>query len=310
MPRVALVAAIAAGAVAATAYAAKPGEGTISKSAPEVAWSGELTSSATQYNTWNNNPAAPCANERVCDPFKLKIVDGGNTLIKHEVSMQDDNGENVDAGIRVTKPDGSYLFVTGPSGPGTPLEVVLENAKAGDYTLHAVDSFVCCGAIPYGTIATLTAAGGSGTGGSGGSTGGGNNQTTPKPQPQPQPSPSPSPQPQPQPQPAPAPQQPSAAAPSDFTLSAKAPKVSAKKIRKSKSFRVSVTTSRKIQRLTVQLKKGKKSVGGGTVTPFPGKAAVKVKSKGRIKPGSYTLEIVGRDGAIRVGRTIKLKIRR
>lgn len=298
------VAVMATGVAATAAYAATPGSGEVSNAAPEVAWSGTVTSGGVQFNAWTEDPSAPCAEGQTCDPFKLKVTDQGDVIVRVTTGAEDDRGNETSNGVRVTKPDGSYAFFSGTSSADAPFEFKIEKAK-GDYTLHTVDSFVCCGPLPYNASATLAGAAApapapapaDNQGNQGG--GGGSSQPAPSNNPAPPAQPAPAPQPQ---------TQQRSTTPSDFTLTAKAPKVSARKARK--SFKVAVTTSRPIQKLTVFLKKGKKTVGGGTVNRFKGKGSVKVNSKGRLKAGSYQLSIVGQDGTVRVARTIKLRIRR
>jgi hypothetical protein len=300
MTRLAL-AALASGAVAAAASAATPAEGTISNSSPQVGWTGTLRSSGTYYNSWAQDPSIPCQNPpsgaTVCDGFGLKIGDAGSALITVNLQNAALQGNNGSAGIRVEKPDGSYVYVQGESGKDVPLELDLADAAKGDYMVHTVASYVCCNESTYLAKAALTSA-------------------PPQGQPPAQQQPPASsgggqPAPQPEPQPQPAPQQAgSRAAPSDFVLTAKAPKVSAKKARKAKSIAVAVTTSRPIQKLTATLKKGKKTIGTGTLTAFKGKGTLKVKVPRTLKKGSYQLLIAGSDNGVTVARTLKLTIRK
>ena len=303
MPRFAAAAlAISAAAASATVYAATPDGGTISPSQKKVDWTGQLFNSGPIWDAWHADPSIPCPSDLQCDAFNLKVAGAGDVAISVGIDANPANGAP-DAGIRITKPDESYVYASGESTAATPFTFVLEGAEAGDYVVHATDSLygsphdyaasaVLDTGAPAGGGGGTTNAGGGNTGGGGGNTGGGstpppsNNQQQPAPQQQQQPS----------------------TAPRDFTLTAKAPKVSARKAKK--SFRVAVTTSRPIEKVTVFLKKGKKTVGGGTVKPFAGKGAVKVSSKGRLKKGSYDLVVLGQDGTVRVGRTIKLKIAR
>jgi hypothetical protein len=129
--------------------------------------------------------------------------------------------------------------------------------------------------------------------------------------------PGPAPQPQPQSQPAPSggdqPQTTQSTdqrstTPTDFALTATAPKVSAKKAKKLRSFSVSVKTSRAIQTLTATLRKGTKTVGKGTVKGFSGNGKIKVAVPESLKAGSYTLSLVGNDNGVIVARNLKLKI--
>ena len=279
-------------ALAATgAYAATPPGGEVSGGKPEVKWGGELFNSGPVYNAWEVDPSAPCPSDDQCDPFTLTVGSAGNLTLSIADSAAPSNGTAA-AGFRVQKPDGSYVFSGGDSTATTPYSFTLEGVQPGRYVLHAADAvFGCCVPHGYSASAHLKAAGGGPT----------LPATPPTPPPPSDPGP-PTTAPQP---PAPAPE---STAPRDFTLTARAPRVSARRAKR--SFRVAVTTSRAIEKLTVSLKKGKRTVGSGTLAPFSGKGSVRLTSKRRLKAGRYQLVVVGQDGGVSVARTLRLRIRR
>ena len=306
-PRLAL-SLVAIGAAATAAQAASPEGGTISKSEREVTWSGSLTSSGTYYNAWMEDPSVPCENPpqgaTACDPFNLKIAETGDASVTLNLAGTAVQGNNGNGGIRVTKPDGSYVYVTGESGDNVPLVLDLPGAAAGDYVVHSVASYVCCGPTDYRAAANFK------SGAAPAPPAGGGQQQTPPPSGGDQPAPQPQPQPTPE-QPAPPQQQQSSQGQlTSFNLTAKAPKLSSRKVRKSKGFSVRVATSRPIQKLTATFRKGKKTLGKVTVTNFKGSGAVKFKYNRKLKPGIYSVTLVGNDRGVTVGRTLKLRVRR
>jgi hypothetical protein len=304
MPRLAMTAAAIGVAAAAGAQAATPESGTVSQSAPRVQWTGELYNSGTVWNAWLADPNAPCPNDLQCDPFALKVANEGDVTVSINLGVVPGNG-NGDAGLRVTRPDGTRTYATGESTPDIPFVFTIEAAEPGDYQLHVTDSLIG-GTQPHGYSANALlegfgapppppapppSGGGGGGGGGGGQSGGGGEQT----------------------QPASSSQQPGQAqsqARRDFTITARTPRVSARRVRRTKAFTVPVTTSRAIQKLTVVLKRGRKTVGGGTVNRFRGRGNVRVKSKSRIPAGSYQLVITGHDPGVRVVKTLRLRVRR
>jgi hypothetical protein len=300
-PRLAL-SLVAIGAAATAAQAATPEGGEVSSSKPSASWSGALFNSAPQFNAWEADPSAPCAGEEQCDPYELKVANAGSVTISIGDSAAPSNGTAA-AGYRITKPDKTHEFVYGDSSLEVPFTYTMD-VKPGTYTLHAVDSvFGCCAPHDYTGGAKLESEGGQAPSG-GGQTPAGNNPAPPSGGGTPPAGGDPAPA-----QPAPAQTQAPSSGPQGFTLTAKAPKVSARKARKAKGFRVRVTTSRPIQKLTATLKKGTKTVGTGTVANFKGSGAVKLKVKRLLKRGTYQLVLVGNDSGIAVARTLKLEVR-
>ena len=304
-PRLAL-SLIAVGAAATAAQAATPEGGEVSSSKPSVSWSGALFNSGPQFSAWEADPSAPCAGPEVCDPFELKVSKAGSLTVTLGDSAAPSNG-TATAGYRITKPDDTYEFVYGESTVEAPFTYTFD-AKAGTYVFHAADAvFGCCVPHDYFGKAALESAGGPPPGGGGEQTPGGGNPAPPSGGGTPPAGGDPAPA---SPQPAPTQTQAPSSGPQGFTLTAKAPKLSSRKVRKSKGFSVRVATSRPIQKLTATFRKGKKTLGKVTVANFKGSGVVKFKYNRKLKPGTYSVTLVGNDSGIAVARTLKLKVRR
>jgi hypothetical protein len=292
--RLAMTAAVVGVAAAPGAQAATPENGTISASTPKVAWSGSLNNAWVTWNAWFLDPSAPCAHSTQCDQFDLKLATDGDLVFRAASDATYDDGSVPSVGIRIEKPDGEIVYGYGDGGTDKPLEVAVDGAEAGDYVVHVTEATAAVGTDPsigYTANAELLGA-----------------QAPAAPAP-----PAPPAVDQPAPPAAAAPaaeQRADSSAVSAFTLTAKAPSVSARKAKKSKSFSVKVTTSRAIQGLTATLKKGKKTVGTGKVTAFGGNGAVKVRVPKNLKAGTYQLVLTGTDGGMNVSRTLTLKIKR
>jgi hypothetical protein len=285
MLRLAAIAAAMGTTAVSVAVAATPDSGKVSKAEPIVEWGGSTTSGAVILNAWENDPSTPCPpsdGNGPCDPYALTIDEKGTVDIVAKPLGQSDDGTPVTIGLRVEKPDGSIAYTSAEEQA----TLTLEDAEKGEYTVTVADAFICCGPQDYQASATMrvpapAAAPGDAPQGGTPPAGGG----------QPQ-------------QPAPQQNQPSST-PTDFALTAKAPKVK----RKARSFKVPVTTSRSVEKVTITLKKGSKTLGSGTFAPFPGKGSVKVKASKKLAKGSYKLVVVGQDGGVAVARTLKLKVR-
>ena len=104
--------------------------------------------------------------------------------------------------------------------------------------------------------------------------------TEPNPQPNPQPSP-PSSNPQPAPQ-------------ADFRVSVKPTTLRAKKLKRGKAIAFTLKSRETVTGVTGTLLKGKKSLGKGKLARLAGTGKLKVKPKGKLKKGRYTLVISGK----------------
>lgn len=106
------------------------------------------------------------------------------------------------------------------------------------------------------------------------------------------------------------------AGPATLDLEVTAPKLSARKLKKSKRFTVKLKAGSKITGLTAKLLKGKKAVGAGklaAVGPGAGKLKLKLARKAarKLKKGTYTLSLrgTGADGRAATG-AVALRIKK
>ena len=265
---------------ATVAVAADPPAGEVSNASPKVAWKGVVMNSMPAFHAQHTgqNDDAPCQ-APACDTFALKVKDAAPEMI-----ITVDAGENdaANVGVRVKMPDGSYVRAAGPSSSSkAPLKLKIKPAPAGDYVVDYTNYYVG-GEIEYNGTATLTVPGGAG----------------PVPTAVPTPPPGPG-------EPAPGP------APESFTLAVKAPKVSAKKAKKGKSFAVGVTVSREVDSVTAILRKGSKEVGRGSAGKVAKTAKVKVLLAKALKKGAYKLYVEAKDASgAKVSKTVKLTVKK
>jgi hypothetical protein len=290
MLRAAAVAVAAGTTAVSVAVAAAPESGTISKAEPFTEWMGEVTpGGGAWFNSWQSDPSVPCPDQG-CDPYTLTVTDAGDLVIRQRQQDLTSAGTNPEGGIRVEKPDGSYVYAFGESGPETDLVLELEGATPGDYVVNNVVSYFCCGTFAYQADAGYKGA-------TAPPEPGGGEEAPPAQNPPPQGPPAE--------QPPAQQQQQQPAQQTDFALTAKARKVK----RRARSFKVAVTTSRAVERVTITLKKGSRKLGSGTIAPFPGKGSVRVKASRRLARGKYKLVVVGQDGGVSVARTLSLRVR-
>ena len=108
-------------------------------------------------------------------------------------------------------------------------------------------------------------------------------------------------------QPAPAP---GPAAPAPVTYTVTSPKLTAKKINKRKKFVLAVRSSGKVTGFTGRLLKGKRAVGTGKLAALDGAGKLTIKVKKKLKKGSFTLVLSGKDtsGRVATGR-VQLRVR-
>jgi len=294
------------GAVAAlgsSAYAATPEQGTLSSSEPRFSWSGSVTASWGPRNVANTtgDDSVPCE-QPYCDSVVLKVADGGKYLIAGADAPQD--GDQVT--IRVHLPNGDIVVADGDAGPGSPFTVQVDDAAKGDYAVDYMTYYVD-GPVQFAGFASLgvplfATEGGDSTSGSGSTQQEGQQQ---------QQSPPPSSEQAPA-NPASAP--PAAPAPAPvraIALTAKAPKLSARRLRRSKGFTVPVTVSRGVASITATLTKGRRVMGAGRAGATARAAKLRVKLRKRLKAGRYQLTLVADDGAgTRTVKTLKVRVRR
>ena len=98
--------------------------------------------------------------------------------------------------------------------------------------------------------------------------------------------------------PAPAPAgPPTPSGPATFDIKAKFPKLSAKKLAKSRTFTVALTGNASSLKAAVRAGTGPnaKVLGGGRLATLKGKGKLKIKLKGKIKKGKYVLALSGKN---------------
>ena len=96
---------------------------------------------------------------------------------------------------------------------------------------------------------------------------------------------------------------PAPAATAPVTLALKAAKP------KGKSLRVTIKASAPVTRVAATLRRGKKTVGKGSLTRVDGTSVLKIKLRGKPKRGRYTLKVTAVDGAGKpVTKSISVKI--
>jgi hypothetical protein len=284
-----LLALTAAGA-ATVAAAPDPEAGEVSAATPTTSFEGVITEptgafeiAAQEEGTSKDN----CQNP-VCDEYALTVKDAGTQLMID--SVVDDDGFSQT--VEIEAPDGS-ISQTSATNPGT-VKAKLKNPKAGAYLIRIYGSDYINDSPSWGYKATVTLTTGSST-------------TTPAPTATPAPAPAPG------GGPAPAPTTPAPAA-STTKLTIAKPKVSAKKVRKAKSISVKLTASAPVKNLQIALSTGKASkpklVGRVAVASLSGAKTVKIRVKGRLKPGSLRISARGSDAngaAVTAQQTAKVK---
>jgi hypothetical protein len=104
-------------------------------------------------------------------------------------------------------------------------------------------------------------------------------------------------------------------APAALPVSASPRTVSAKKAAKKKSVSFALTAKETITRVGLRLYSGKSTkpavYSTATVSKLSGKKTVKMKLRRKLKPGSYTLEIVGTNAqGQRAAVAIKIRVKK
>jgi hypothetical protein len=234
-----LAALLALAVLSAGALAADPPSGKVSKDAPTVTWTGELTVPYLTYiQMFVANGEGTACDAPSCDRFTLDVTDGPADLtVKHSVTNPLDGGIKM---MRIVKPDGSIVWATDDTAD-QPQTMKIKAAPNGQYFVDITNGSKT--QASYEASATLAVA-------------------APAAAAPPTPA---------------APGAPAAAA-TPLTLSAKAGAVSARKASKSRKVVVSVTTNRAAA-VKATLLKGKKAVGSGSLTRVEGTAKLTLKVK-------------------------------
>jgi hypothetical protein len=294
----ALCAATVAGcAGGAAAIAAEPDKGTVSNASPKVTWVGQLSegsyfaSRALLFaNTGGDPGAAPC--DQGCDTYTVTVADQKDLTVGAD-SPAEDTADPAQTVIRVKKPDGSYLTTFGETTKGKPLLVKFKNAPKGDYVVDVGDTYAQ--AHEYAGQAFLGAGAPANNGGP--------------------PPPPPSTQPIPGVEQGEGPKTPTGGGNAqNINIDIKPGKASARKLKKSRKLKVTVTVSRPVASLTGTLKKRKTTVGTAKRGQTTGtvKVVVKLSKKAarKIKKGSLGLTFVARDGQTIASKTVKVAVRK
>jgi methionine-rich copper-binding protein CopC len=247
---------------ASVALATEPSSGEVSPGSPKFAWTGSTTNSYPNYVAMNNNPEDTPCQTPTCDTFALKVSGGGVDLVIRARMDNDGSTGPANTGVRITKPDGSKVWTTGPSGETQEVKVTVKKAPAGDYVIDLANNFA-------GQPQTFSASA---------------ELLVPPPAAAPAPAPAPAPEPSPAPAPAPA--------PAETKLTVKPIKAKASKSRK---LSAAITTSAPVTGVTATLARGGKKVAVAKAARIATSARMTIKSKKKLKPGKYLLTVVGTD---------------
>jgi hypothetical protein len=262
------------------ALAAEPDKGTVSLSAPTVTWKGTSTGGfATTFSEIFLNAGGektPCQAPS-CDTFTLEVKEVADLNV--QVSSED-----VITYLQIEKPDGTYVYNDGieveGEEPDPVTKIKIKKAAVGTYLIGAATNGTFEEA--YEGQATLG---------------------TPAP-------PAPA-APAPAPAPAPAAPAPAAAAPAPATITAKAGKLSARKLAKSRKLPLTLNASAPVTAVKVILAAKGKAVATGTLARLEGTRKFTLKLRKKLKSGNYDLIVEGKDArGAGVGTKITLKVAR
>jgi hypothetical protein len=258
------------------AFAADPGEGTVSKAAPKVAWTGQSVNGGATTIPAVANSGAPACVSPSCDTFNLTVADSADLTVTADAP--DTGGFLM---IQIVKPDGETVYSSGAEGE-TGNKVRIKKAPTGAYEVQIAANAL--NPVDYSASAELAVAAAPAPAG------------TPAPAPQPAPGGE-------QPAPAPAPAtEPSA------SLGLKTRSLSAKRARKAP--KLVITSDRAVTDVTAQIRKGAKVLGTAKLATLNGTATVKVKLRKAIKRGKYAVVLGAKQGTRTVGLTAKLTVKR
>ena len=280
------VLALAAGAAGVSA-APDPESGEVSAAAPTTSFEGAITepTGAFEIAMQEEGTSKDNCSEPMCQEYALTVKDAGTMLTID--SVVDDDGFSQT--VEIEAPDGT-ITQTSAIDPGT-VKAKLKNPKAGAYLIRIYGSDYINESPTWTYKATVTLTTASTTPAPG--------TTTPDPAATATPSPTPT-----------APGSP--AAPTKLTITK--PKVSARKVARSKSVAVKLTASGRVQNLQVALSTGKASrpklVGRAKVASLEGSKTIKIRVKRKLKPGTLRISARGTDaqgGAVTATATTRVK---
>jgi hypothetical protein len=274
------VLALAAGA-ATVAAAPDPATGEVSAAAPTTTFAGSITEPTGAFEIYAQEQGTSKDNcsEPVCQEFALNVKDAGTLLAIESVVDEDSFSQTVE----VEAPDGA-ITQTSAVDPGT-VTAKLKNPKAGAYLIRIYGSDYINESPSWTYKATVKL-------------------TTASAAPAPAATPAPTTTAGGQAAPAPA-----------ATVRITAPKVSARKVARTKSIAIKLTASATVKNLQVSLATGKagkpKLVGRARLATLEGTRTVKVKVKGKLKPGTLRITVQGTDsGGAPVSAQATARIRR
>ena len=264
----------------ASASAAEPATGTVSKSSRVAKWSGQSTVGATTTFTqiFTNNfglPTGTICQAPSCDTYTLTVADAGEDL-----TVVTNTAIATITYVEVVKPDGGIVYVDGIDEEGKEdkkTTVKIKNAPAGDYTVKvAVNALTD---ESYTGTASLVAP--------------------------------PAPAPDAEVPAAPAPAQPAPAEPAKpaASISISTSKASLRKLKG--RLPVSLSSTAPLTAVTVALRQGTKTIAVAKLAKVDGAARATLRPKRMPKPGRFTIVVTGRsaDGTA-VGAKAPLKLSR
>jgi methionine-rich copper-binding protein CopC len=261
-------------ATAVPALAADPSSGTVSAATPTASWSGDVIGPVWTFASIVQPDDTFCAPPS-CDTYTLTVADGPADLTVAATS--EDSSITT---LYVKKPDGSGVFADGidpEASPNPTTTVKVKKAVNGTYTVNVGVDTATTGS--YGGLASLAVPGAAPAPA---------NPVTPPSVTPPASSPAP--------------------APASASLTTKAPKLSARKLKKGKKVAFTVSTTKPVTDLVAQLRKGSTVVGTGKLASLGGSGKVSVKLAKKLKKGTYTLALTAKDGASTVGATVPVKV--
>lgn len=125
--RTPIAAVLAVLAISATAIAADPPSGKVSKASPTVTWKGEMTTPYASYGPMYLDNTHACEAPS-CDRFTLEVADGPADLTVKAAHTSPDGGIEM---MRITKPNGDIVF--GTDDTDQPQAIKIKAAPSGQY---------------------------------------------------------------------------------------------------------------------------------------------------------------------------------
>jgi hypothetical protein len=136
---IAILAAMTAAAVPATAGAAEPEAASVSAASPKVQWSGKVQNGILFHNTFYYEgttaavPGALPCQAPGCDTFTLENADGTADL-----NLELSSEQSPDISLRVQDPSGTWTYYNGWNDTSPVTKVRLKKAAKGTYVINVV----------------------------------------------------------------------------------------------------------------------------------------------------------------------------